>query len=71
MATKQQPELSPEAAELMRLIRERYLGSRDFNGLHIHEKLVDPMRQPAIDLVGAGLVQVVTGLFTIQGVDVV
>ena len=61
MATKQQPELSPEAAELMRRIRERYLGSIDFNGLHIHGKLVDPVRQPAIELVEAGLVQVVTG----------
>lgn len=57
---KQQPEVSAEAAELMGRIRERYLGSRDFNGLHIRAKLVEPARAPAIELVEAGLVQVVT-----------
>lgn len=61
MSPKKYPELSPEALELMGKIRTRYLDSGDFNGLHIHGELVEPTRQPAVELVEAGLVQVVTG----------
>lgn len=61
MATKQQPELGPEAVKLMSLIRDRYLGSGEFNGLHIRADLVEPARAPAIELLDAGLIQVVTG----------
>lgn len=61
MATKQQHGLSPEAVKLIGLIRDRYLGSGEFNGLHIRANLVEPARAPAIELLEAGLIQVMTG----------
>jgi hypothetical protein len=61
MATNHQHELSAEALELMGRIRQRYLGSREFNGLHIRAKLVGSARAPAIELLKAGLIQVMTG----------
>jgi hypothetical protein len=61
MGAKQQPELSPEAVKLMGLIRDRYLGSRDFNGLHTRANLVETARAPTVELLEAGLIQVVTG----------
>lgn len=61
MASKQQSELSAEAVKLMGLIRDRYLGSGEFNGLHIREDSVEPARAPAIELLRAGLIEVMTG----------
>lgn len=61
MVVNRRPELSSEATELMGLIRERYLGSGEFNGLHIRSKLVEPARAPAIELLKAGLIEVTTG----------
>lgn len=52
---------SDGANELLAQIRERYLRSGDFNGLHIYGEPVDAVRVPAIELVRAGLVQVMTG----------
>lgn len=60
MAPKQQLELSAEAAALLVKIRDRYLGSKDFNGLHIHGAFVDQSRNAGIELLEAGLIQVVT-----------
>lgn len=45
----------------MGLVRERYIGSGEFNGLHIRAKLVEPTRAPAIELLKAGLIEVMTG----------
>lgn len=61
MSASPRPEISAEAAELMGLIRERYLSSREFNCLDIHSTLVEPSRAPAIELLQAGLVEVITG----------
>ncbi|GAA1231254.1 hypothetical protein JOF42_000523 [Microbacterium phyllosphaerae] len=61
MAAKQRPELSAEAVELMGLIRDRYLGSGEFNGLHIRKARVESARAPAIELLEASLIQVMTG----------
>ncbi|WP_260980466.1 hypothetical protein [Microbacterium paludicola] len=61
MSARHRPELSADAAELMRLVRERYIGSGEFNGLHIRAKLVEPTRAPAIELLNAGLIEVMTG----------
>ncbi len=61
MSARHRPELSADAAELMRLVRERYIGSGEFNGLHIRAKLVEPTRAPAIGLLKAGLIEVMTG----------
>lgn len=61
MSASPRPEISSEAAELMGLIRERYLSSGEFNGLHIHSTLVEPSRAPSIELLQAGLVEVMTG----------
>ena len=52
--------LSDEASGLLTLVRDRYLKSRDFNGLHIYGGRVDGAREPALELVRAGLIQVVS-----------
>ncbi|WP_404311522.1 hypothetical protein LG314_09140 [Agrococcus terreus] len=49
------------ASTLLDQIRRRYLRSRDFNGLHIYGDSVEASREPAIELIEAGLVQAVTG----------
>jgi hypothetical protein len=54
-------ELSVEAARLLALVRKRYLRSADFNGLHIYGDVVNATREPAIELLEAGLIQVMTG----------
>lgn len=61
MSARHRPELSANAADLMGLVRERYIGSGEFNGLHIRAKLVEPTRAPAIELLKAGLIEVMTG----------
>lgn len=49
------------AGQLLQKIRRRYLDSRDFNGLHVRGDDVAVFREPAIELVQTGLVQVVSG----------
>ena len=54
------PALTADASDLLGRVRKRYLGSRDFNGLHIYGDQVDRERDAAVQLARAGLVQVVT-----------
>lgn len=54
------PTLSTDASALLAHVRDRYLKSRDFNGLHLHGEWAGPARDPAVELVRAGLIQVVT-----------
>ncbi|BAJ74526.1 hypothetical protein MTES_1562 [Microbacterium testaceum StLB037] len=52
--------LSDDARELLARVKKRYLGSRDFNGLHVSRReSSDTVLDAAIELVDAGLVQVV------------
>jgi hypothetical protein len=53
--------LSGEAQDLLARIRKRYLGSGEFNGLHIYGQAGQAAREAATELVGANLVQVVSG----------
>lgn len=54
------PDLSPAARDLLKMVKKRYLKSRDFNGLHIRPIHTSPDEiQAAVELVEAGLVQVV------------
>lgn len=52
--------LSEGAADLLRNVRQRYLQSPDFNGYHIRGTAVVDERMPAVELIEAGLLQVVT-----------
>lgn len=53
-------DLSPNARELIKKVKRRYLNSRDFNGLHIRrDRTADAELEAAVELVEAGLVQVV------------
>lgn len=61
MAAKSVPSLSDSANQLLARIRDRYLSSAEFNGLHIYGEPVQTVRAPAIELVRAGLVQVMVG----------
>lgn len=58
---RSKPTLSPNAEVLLQQVRMRFLDSREFNGLHLHGAMVDEARSPGIELVRAGMVQVVTG----------
>lgn len=53
-------DLSPTARDLLKAVKQRYLKSRDFNGLHFRavRSSTDEIRA-AVELVEAGLVQVV------------
>jgi hypothetical protein len=52
--------LSTGASDLLKKVRQRYLKSRDFNGLHIRpEQATAEEIEAAVELVEAGLVQVV------------
>lgn len=53
-------DLSPGARDLLKRVRQRYLTSRDFNGLHIRpDRVTDDVIEAAVELAEAGLVQVV------------
>lgn len=53
-------ELSPAARELLKKVKRRYMGSRDFNGLHIQaRRVLDEEIVAAIALANAGLIEVV------------
>jgi hypothetical protein len=52
--------LSPIARDLLKGVKQRYLKSRDFNGLHFRrDRATDEEIEAAVELVAAGLVQVV------------
>src|SRR6478736_1326841 len=52
--------LSRNARDLLKEVKRRYLKSRDFNGLHIRRgRASDEQIEAAVELVEAGLVQVV------------
>lgn len=53
--------LSPSADELLKRVKKRYLGSRDFNGLHLKSSTPPDVVDAAIELARAKLVQVVSG----------
>jgi hypothetical protein len=53
--------ITGEASDLLARIQERYLGSAAFNGFHIYGQAGQAVREPAGELVRAGLVQVVSG----------
>ncbi|MFD5225719.1 hypothetical protein ACFWHT_08880 [Microbacterium sp. NPDC058342] len=58
MAAKK--DLSPAARDLLKLVKQRYLKSRDFNGLHIRpNRTGQEVIDAAVELAEAGLVQVV------------
>jgi len=58
VGTKSQ--LSDNARQLLKRVKKRYLGSRDFNGLHVSRPTSsEGVLDAAIELVEAGLVQVV------------
>ncbi|MBN9158147.1 hypothetical protein [Microbacterium sp.] len=58
MAAKK--DLSPAARDLLKLVKQRYLKSRDFNGLHIRpNRTGQVVIDAAVELAEAGLVQVV------------
>ncbi|WP_431785002.1 hypothetical protein [Microbacterium maritypicum] len=58
MAAKK--DLSPAARDLLKLVRQHYLKSRDFNGLHIRpNRIGQEVIDAAVELAEAGLVQVV------------
>ena len=61
MSEKVAPDLSDSASEVLRRVRQHYLQSRDFNGLHIHGSAAAATRRPAVELIEAGLLQVMTG----------
>lgn len=53
-------DLSPFARDLLKAVKQRYLKSRDFNGLHIRASRTSAEEiQAAVELVEAGLIQVV------------
>jgi hypothetical protein len=55
------PDLSPAARDLLKAVKKRYVKSRDFNGLHIRpDRTSSGEIQAAVELVEAGLVQVVS-----------
>lgn len=52
--------LSPGARDILAQVQQRYLKSRDFNGLHIRrDQVTDEVIETAVELAEAGLVQVV------------
>lgn len=54
-------DLSPAALGLLQQVRERFLSSREFNGLHVRGEAVESARGPGVELLRAGLLQVITG----------
>lgn len=60
MVAKQLQGVSEQAAVLLGHVREHYLDSPEFNGLHLRAERVDEARAAAMELVEAGLLQVVT-----------
>jgi hypothetical protein len=61
MATNGVGDIGSAAAVLLRQVRKRYLNSSNFNGMHVCGAAVEEVRSAGIDLVRAGLLQVVTG----------
>lgn len=53
-------DLSPNARDLLKRIKDRYLSSRDFNGFHLRpERMPSNDVEAAVELTGSGFVQVV------------
>lgn len=53
-------DLSPAARDLLKRVKQRYLKSRDFNGLHIRpDRSTNEEIEAAVHLIEAGLIQVV------------
>ena len=55
-------QLSEIASELLDKVRQKYLDSHDFNGLHLHGEMIMPeMIKASTELLEAGLIEIVSG----------
>lgn len=61
MAPNDRLGLSSDSEGLLARVRERFLSSGDFNGLHFQGTDVEPLRAAAIELLQAGLIEITTG----------